>query len=58
MTAEEALKNFEKSVEQYKCRLAVEMNRGDMEEVRTMQFYIARDEIAIKALNALIAKES
>ena len=50
MTNEEAIESFKYSNEQAKVRLEVEKMRMDSGEIKELEFYIERDEMAIKAL--------
>ena len=50
MTREEAIESFKHSNEQAKVRLEVEKMRMDSGEIKELEFYIERNEIAIKAL--------
>ena len=54
MTREEAIESFERSNKQAKLRLEVEKMRMDNDEVKELEFYIERDEMAIKALERWI----
>ena len=53
MNKEEAIESFKYSNEQAKVRLEVEKMRMDMDEVKELEFYIERDEMAIKALEQM-----
>lgn len=50
MTREEARESFKLSNEQSKVRLEVEKMRMDSGEIKELEFYIERDDMAIKAL--------
>lgn len=50
MTREEAIESFKFSNEQAKLRLEVEKMRMDSSEIKELEFYIERDEMAIKAI--------
>lgn len=50
MTNKDAIESFKHSNEQAKVRLEVEKMRMDNDEIKELEFYIERDEIAIKAL--------
>lgn len=50
MTNEEAIISFKSSNEQAKLRLEVEKMRMDIGEINELEFYIERNERAIKAL--------
>lgn len=50
MTREDAIESFKKSVELCKARLDVEKMRMDIGEIKELEFYIERDEMAIQAL--------
>ena len=50
MTKEEVIESFKCSNEQAKLRLEVEKMRMDSGEIKELEFYIERDEMAIKAL--------
>ena len=50
MTKEEAIESFKYSNKQAKLRLEVEKMRMDSGEIKELEFYIERDEMAIKAL--------
>ena len=51
MTREDAIESFKKSVELCEARLDVEKMRMDIGEIKELEFYIERDEMAIKALS-------
>ena len=51
MTREEAIESFKKSVELCKACLKVEKMRMDIGEIKELEFYIERDEMAIQALS-------
>ncbi len=52
MTKEEAIESFKRSNEQAKIRLEVEKMRMDIGEIKELEFYIERNEMAIQALLA------
>jgi len=51
MTKEDAIESYKKSVELCKARLDVEKMRMDIGEIKELEFYIERDEMAIQALS-------
>ena len=51
MTREEAIESYKCSNEQAKIRLEVEKMRMDIGEIKELEFYIERDEMAIQALS-------
>lgn len=53
MTREEAIESFKHSNEQAKLRLEVEKMRMEIVEIKELEFYIERDEMAIRALENL-----
>lgn len=57
MTREEAIESFKKSNEVASKRLEVEKLRMDVEEIKELEFYIERDEMAIKALERVQISE-
>ena len=50
MTKEDAIESYKRSVELCKVRLDIEKMRMDIGEIKELEFYIERDEMAIKAL--------
>ena len=50
MTIDEAIESFKCSNKQAKIRLKVEKMRMDIGEIKELEFYIERDEMAITAL--------
>lgn len=53
MTNEKAIESFKRSNEQAKLRLKVNKMRMDIGEIKELEFYIERDEMAIKALETI-----